>query len=487
MIANERETENGRKERFAKGPWLVLGATLFLTLAASSANPALELHWSNHQKAYQELLPEKDAEAFEIGEKTLDLPQLTEDTVPGGLMPGQAFSVSSSAGADPHVSTIGTTSTLVSSLESINIEQGCLTAGCHAPIVAEQFIHPPTEQQQCTVCHTIIDKTKHEFELSAQPPELCYNCHGIPDKAKHIHGPVAQGACTACHDPHSSPNKFMLAEAGNQQCFICHTQMADHVNQASVQHGAVEKFGCVQCHDPHRGDEEFRLRSPLPTLCLQCHPQIRDTIEHATTQHGALSIEKKCVNCHNPHGSNEPKILKDKQINLCLGCHNKTMETSNGTIINMAAWIEKNPVRHGPINDGNCAACHNPHGSPNFRMLREPFPQKFYSEFDIGNYGLCFSCHEETLVLDQETSTLTGFRNGEKNLHFLHVNREKGRTCRACHEIHAGTKPKRIKDMVPFGNWAFPLNYEKNEEGGSCAPGCHVKRRYNRVKAIIQD
>ena len=193
------------------------------------------------------------------------------------------------------------------------------------------------------------------------------------------------------------------------------------------------------------------------------------------------------MNCHNPHGSDVPNILADGEMNLCLGCHDKPMETPHGAIIDMKSWIENNPERHGPIRDDNCSGCHQPHGSQNFRILRHEFPAEFYRPFSLESYELCFECHEQSLVLHERTTTLTGFRNGDQNLHYTHVNREKGRTCRACHEVHAGTKPKRIKDLVPFGNWAFPVNFEMTEHGGKCWPGCHVARDYDRRQEIIQD
>ena len=68
--------------------------------------------------------------------------------------------------------------------------------------------------------------------------------------------------------------------------------------------------------------------------------------------------------------------------------------------------------------------------------LRRPFPERFYASFDIASYGLCFECHEEALVTEERTTELTNFRNGDLNLHFRHVNQEKGRTCRACHDVH---------------------------------------------------
>ena len=72
---------------------------------------------------------------------------------------------------------------------------------------------------------------------------------------------------------------------------------------------------------------------------------------------------------------------------------------------------------------------------------------------------------------------ITGFRNGDENIHFRHVNKvDKGRTCRACHEVHASKRPAHIREAVPFGSggWLLDINFEQTEDGGSCAPGCHT-------------
>jgi len=207
-------------------------------------------------------------------------------------------------------------------------------------------------------------------------------------------------------------------------------------------------------------------------------------VSTAGVGHEPVTTGKNCANCHNPHGSDVPRILADTEIHLCLGCHDEPMDTPNGPIVDMKSWIDTNPEHHGPIRDGNCTGCHQPHGSENFRILQHTFPRRFYAPFSLDTYALCFECHEETLVLDARTTTLTGFRNGDVNLHYLHVNQQKGRTCRACHEIHAGTRPKRIKDFVPFGSWMYPVNFEKSETGGRCTPGCHVERAYDRGHQI---
>ena len=62
-----------------------------------------------------------------------------------------------------------------------------------------------------------------------------------------------------------------------------------------------------------------------------------------------------------------------------------------------------------------------------------------YLAFAIERYDLCFSCHVSDLVKDKSGRGLTQFRNGDLNLHWLHVNREKGRNCRSCHQTHASS------------------------------------------------
>jgi predicted CXXCH cytochrome family protein len=166
-------------------------------------------------------------------------------------------------------------------------------------------------------------------------------------------------------------------------------------------------------------------------------------------------------------------------------CHNKALDTPNGKIPNMEALLAQNKEVHGPIKQKDCSGCHNAHGSDNYRILRKNVSPVFYAAFDPKNYDLCFSCHEKTLVLDARTTTLTGFRNGDQNLHFVHVNKAvKGRTCRACHDAHATNNPRHIRDAVPFGSWELPVGFQITSEGGSCLPGCHGRFSYDRKSAV---
>lgn len=373
-----------------------------------------------------------------------------------------------------------------SSRRPVSIDGGCVSGDCHSQKVMRQFVHGPTAQQDCESCHRLVDEQNHRFDLLAQEPDLCYECHDPPPQSRFQHGPVTLGVCTVCHDPHSADNQFMLSETGNELCFACHTEMREHVNGVRVEHDPVREKECTVCHDSHASDFERQLRKDVLDLCLECHEPVSETIADAIVAHDPVATDSKCANCHQPHGSDVPQILVDQEADLCLDCHNRPMETPSGPITNMKALIEDNPERHGPIREGNCTPCHQSHGSRHFRILSNKFPRKFYSAFSVGAYDLCFQCHEETLVLDERTTALTDFRNGDKNLHYVHVNQMKGRTCRACHEVHAGKKPKRMRDSVPFGNWMCPVDFELQSHGGTCAPGCHLPRAYDRRQEIAQ-
>jgi predicted CXXCH cytochrome family protein len=139
---------------------------------------------------------------------------------------------------------------------------------------------------------------------------------------------------------------------------------------------------------------------------------------------------------------------------------------------------------HGPVRTGQCNVCHQVHGATNARLLSKHFPAEFYEAFDLADYALCFECHSSAIVLEEETTTVTNFRDGRHNLHFVHVNRpDKGRTCRTCHEIHGSNLPKHMASEVPFegGGWPMPIRFAKTPTGGRCSPGCHEPREYNRI------
>ena len=339
-----------------------------------------------------------------------------------------------------------------------------LCDSCHPGMGTKKIVHPPVKDGMCTSCHD--PHSSDEQKLLQQPlSSLCLNCH--PDKTSFpfVHGPTATGDCIACHNPHESDNKSLLLKEQPELCFTCHSDIAEELKKKDV-HPAI-MGGCTSCHNPHGSSYKRMLSAEGPQLCFQCHPNIGEKVEKAAVVHGPIKTDKACASCHSPHASDGEKLLSKSGKDLCLSCH-KDILKKNMTVF------------HGPIRDGKCTPCHDPHGSPYKKLLVNEFPSDFYVVYNDKEFALCFTCHNRDLLRYPDTSFATGFRDGDRNLHYLHVNREKGRTCKACHVIHGGENPKLITDKVSFGKWELPLKYVKTDTGGSCSPGCHKPLSYDR-------
>lgn len=264
-----------------------------------------------------------------------------------------------------------------------------------------------------------------------------------------------------------------------EKCSDCH---GDLIGKANV-HAAAED--CESCHQikisEHKDNAQkgLALAEKMPDLCYTCHDEIKKKIESSLLVHQAVNDKKACSICHSSHSSAEKKLLVASEKELCLSCHNKEMDTKSGKIMNMQKLLKTSKVEHAALADG-CVACHNPHASNNIRLLNKAFPNGQYATAKKDSFALCFECHESGLLESATTTSATGFRNGEKNLHFVHINGEKGRSCTICHNVHASTNEHLIQPQVVFGSWEFKMNYKSDDEGGSCLPACHGEKKYIR-------
>jgi predicted CXXCH cytochrome family protein len=303
---------------------------------------------------------------------------------------------------------------------------------------------------------------------------------------KFLHGPVAAGECSVCHDSHGSDYKNLLTIDPNELCFSCHEVTKNELEKFEFVHEPMEGQ-CDGCHDVHGANDAMMLIDKMPKLCYSCHEDIKKMVETAKYKHSVVTEEDGCMHCHTPHASTVKYGLKAAPIELCMTCHDKPVVISKDEVLGaFTAEIENKKFLHGPIAEKDCEGCHISHGSDHFRLLTKDYPPQFYSPFSEENYELCFSCHSESMVLTKETSDLTDFRNGDLNLHFLHVNKERrGRTCRACHETHASNLPWHIRKSVPYGWWDLPIQFEKTETGGGCKPGCHLPSAYDRQTPVV--
>jgi predicted CXXCH cytochrome family protein len=189
--------------------------------------------------------------------------------------------------------------------------------------------------------------------------------------------------------------------------------------------------------------------------------------------HAALT-DGGCVACHDAHGTGFPRMFAKPPQTMCFDCHKKIGKVVGSSI-----------SRHAPVASGDCSACHNPHGAGHSNLLRAAYPEQIYNPYKRNRYALCFTCHSSAAFEEESTLTATAFRDGDRNLHWLHVNKIKGRSCSVCHGVHGADQDKLVMSrMRGFGEWDIPIELTRHKGGGGCLVGCHRPESYNNLKSV---
>jgi predicted CXXCH cytochrome family protein len=417
-------------------------------------------------------------------------------------------------------------------------QAGCVRAECHADIRNYAVVHGPVGVNACDACHALTDAEAHTFRLTRAKSDLCTYCHdfdvsGMPV----VHKPVAQGECLGCHDPHGGSTRQLIREAsvadlchrchesitrgrsvlhtpvmkgaceschpphasrfpklldavGPDLCLACHGDFEARMARATFTHKALES-GCEKCHDVHGSNHAMATTQPIRQQCAGCHEPIMTVAANASIKHPAVSDERSCMNCHTPHGSALDKLVSDVPAKLCGNCHAKEIKTDRGTVVAAMPDLATRPDVHvhGALRDGRCAGCHAPHGAASADLLTKFYSTRFYQSFAPQKYELCFSCHDARLAQERATTTFTAFRNGQDNLHFVHVKLqgERGENCRVCHETHGGMGARGVRHRVRFGTWDMPIRFTRTDTGGTCFPGCHPLYGYDRARPVANE
>ncbi len=412
----------------------------------------------------------------------------------------------------------------------VTFAEGCVTPACHASLIAGASTHEPVVRDACGTCHE-PDTGGHVYPVArVRGDDLCSSCHetGADRPVRHgamtqgaclachrphvsdgpallaassvratcdgchlvaegvaTHAPYERGDCTACHDPHGASNERLLVGGeGAEHCVMCHAPVVADMAVARHTHAGLEGE-CLACHGAHATEHPGLLTAPAGEQCMACHEGVRRTVSEAVVTHDPVLTGDRCVTCHAPHASDNPSMLQDDQTDVCLSCHDEEVRASDGRLVrDMGDVIRGSAFVHGPVASSRCSACHAIHGAQHARLLEALNPALLTGTFDVSNYALCFSCHDQDLVLEARTTTTTRFRDGAVNLHNLHVTARGSRNCADCHAVHGADGPHLIAEAVAYqgSDWMMPMNYVPTEHGGTCAPGCHDALGYDRRK-----
>jgi predicted CXXCH cytochrome family protein len=353
---------------------------------------------------------------------------------------------------------------------------------CHDPKDEKEFVHDPISKGDCLTCHDIHNSPNLYLVKEDPVGGLCLDCHDLEiPEGDLVHGAVSDGDCVGCHNPHQADNaSFMKSSKLDRLCRSCHKPIRKQLKMAVV-HDPFKKKDCFECHNAHSSKEAHLSDFKLQDLCYSCHEDTHNIIKNAKLVHNAVNETNTCLNCHVPHASEEPHILLSKEKDMCLTCHNKPIATLTDDIEAIGPKLKEGNKVHEPIETDGCTICHQPHASAEHTLLSKTFPIKNYTNAIPDNFGLCLDCHDKELFTSPFTETATNFRNGDQNLHYVHIQGEKGRNCNFCHDIHGAENSYLIKERTQFGRWEMPIEFKLNDNGGSCLTGCHQKHSYERI------
>jgi predicted CXXCH cytochrome family protein len=190
-----------------------------------------------------------------------------------------------------------------------------------------------------------------------------------------------------------------------EECLDCH-ELAAISPGGAVVHSPFGDKDCGSCHADHGDQERLVLTQEGNALCAQCH-DFADQPYLAAHRKIAPTGKAPCTGCHDPHRSPNRRLLRGEL--------------------------------HGPVQTGACEKCHRSDGK-----LRIPL-----------NSDFCFLCHQRTAFARP----------------VAHAPVKLAR-CLDCHDPHGGGRARLLK-----GAYTLEREVTHGEKDYAFCLRCHERSR----------
>jgi DmsE family decaheme c-type cytochrome len=251
--------------------------------------------------------------------------------------------------------------------------------GCHdgyentlstTPHQLSSSIKDPAVKVACVSCHSggevhandpnaanIGNPSKLKAKKIVQTCSQCHVAHRELDNYGFDAHSNLELNCTECHKVHGG-KRALLLDDNSEFCFKCHEGTKNSFSRRSNHPVRQGNMTCLSCHRfTKRVDQNWAY--DFARTCQDCHPDQSGPFPHEHAAVDAYMVNGSgCVECHDPHGSPNDKLLKQPVKQLCMECH----------------MVPGHATAHNGIYGGyDCLVCHTAvHGSYTNSSLLDP-------------------------------------------------------------------------------------------------------------------
>jgi len=186
----------------------------------------------------------------------------------------------------------------------------------------------------CIGCHDgwethIEDPSAENIGMPSQEPyteqaEICGRCHVTPHQAAMTTSDPhnrAQVDCLSCHKIHDNSNNALVIDNTDNYCVTCHTAVKSEFSRRSAHPLESGNIKCMDCHNLGSIEDPV-LAVGMNFGCQECHAEISGPFlyEHKVV-YNHLTVGGSCLECHQPHGSPNDRLLNQPGDAVCKQCH----------------------------------------------------------------------------------------------------------------------------------------------------------------------